>query len=160
MDSNRFDRLTRLVGSRRAFGLAIGSVTLLGFTEAATARNRRKKKRCKKIRKGPRCDGTTCEGFSVRTCHSKKSGRCRCREGTTCLPNDSCGPSCAPECPIGCFCAVGGEQVCLQTAFLCEDVSSCSSTVDCPFGTACTETRCGGPGAGEKRCVPLCNPPT
>jgi hypothetical protein len=155
MDSNRFDRLSRHVGSRRSVGLAMGAAMLLGLAEAATAK--KKKRRCKKIRKGARCDGTTCDGFSVSTCHSRKFGRCRCREGTTCLPNKSCGLSCTPECPDGCLCAVGGEQVCLDTAFLCEEVSSCASTADCPFGTACTETRCDGPGVAGKRCVPHCN---
>lgn len=161
MDRNHFDRLPRLMGSRRAFGLGLGAATLIGIADAATAK--RKKRRCKKIRKGARCDGTTCEGFSIRTCHSKKTGRCRCREGTTCLPNAFCGLSCEPECPAGCFCSTGeieGEpKVCIPSIGGCEEVPTpCATTTDCPQGTICLSLQCMD--GRRQRCVPLCNPPT
>lgn len=159
MDNNRFDRLSRQVGSRRSVGLALAATTLLGLAEAATAK--KKKRRCKKIRKGPRCDGTTCDGFSVKTCHSKKFGRCRCREGTTCLPNTSCGLNCTPECPDDCVCAFGliegGEShVCVTLFGGCENIPTpCETTTDCPRGTICISVQCMD--GSRKRCAPLCN---
>lgn len=156
MDEHHFDRLTRIISTRRIFGLGICAAALFGLTDAATAR-RRKKPNCKKFAiKPPRCDGTFCSKTRIRTC-APKYHRCYCREGTVCLRNGNCGLSCAEGCPESCFCATGDQAICLQAPYVCAEIPPCSSTADCPSRTACTVTECGPGATTEKRCVPLCD---
>ena len=157
MDSNQFDRLTRLVGSRRAFGLGVGAAALLGIADAATAR-KKNRKNCK--RKAIKiCTGNIC-GKRKNNCG--KTFNCRCRNGQTCLPNGSCGLACPAECPQergSCSCPSGGDQFCVHDDLSCDVTSKqCASLADCPVGSACADTECGPGGASEKRCVPLCHP--
>lgn len=155
MESKRFDQLTRLVSSRRTFGLVFGGATLLGLADGATAK-RRKKKNCKHFKIRVVCDGTTCLSHKVGTC-GKKFVRCTCGDGVTCLSNKGCGQACPPECPAGCTCASGDVQVCVKTGLGCNTTPiPCSTIADCPARTVCSETACGAGGATEKRCVLLC----
>lgn len=152
METQRFDRLSRSIGSRRTLGLALGAATLLGLVDDTSARRRRKN--CKKWRVKFSCRGA-CETFRTSSCGDKK--RCTCTGGTTCLSNKSCGLACPPECPAGCSCASGDQQVCVTANLSCDLTPRfCSSLGDCPAGTVCDDTRCGPGGDIERRCVRTC----
>lgn len=156
VDSSRFDRLTRLIGSRRRFTLGIGAAALLMLPDAVIAR-KKNRKNCK--RKAIKiCGGNTC-GKQKNNCG--KTFNCTCRGSQTCLPNGSCGLTCPTECPhepFACSCPTGGDQVCVQSEHCELPVRTCSSIADCPIRTVCVETECGPGGAIEKRCVPVCHP--
>jgi hypothetical protein len=156
MDVQRFDRLTRAIGTRRAFGLTLGAATLLGLTDVAAAR-RTNRKNCK-VKRIKICTGNNC-GKRKNNCG--KTYRCKCKGGQTCLPNKSCGTACLAGCPqepFACACPASGDQFCVRTDLACElTPKACDSMVDCPAGKVCAETAC-GPSGTEKRCVPLCHP--
>jgi hypothetical protein len=159
MDADQFDALTRSVGSRRGLLAAVlGGMSLLGLTDAA-ARKRRRRKQCwrKKIRIS--CEDS-CRFHNISNCR-KWDVRCKCPSGKLCLANKTCGLSCASndDCPAesGCTCSTSDPKVCLAAFTTCEDVlTTCETTADCPFRSFCDNTTCGEGGAAEKRCVPLC----
>jgi hypothetical protein len=158
MDTDRFDTLTRHVGSRRGIlAAALGGIPLLGFLADATAKKRRRKKHCARIKYRLRPD--TCPTIRTNTCGGKK--RVRCQTGKTCLGNKSCGLNCASsdDCPAesGCTCSMSEPKVCLAAFTNCDGVpTTCATTADCPIYAVCEDTDCGEEGATEKRCLPLC----
>jgi hypothetical protein len=157
MDSDQFDRLTRLVGTRRTFGLALSAGTLLGLADVTKAR-KTNRKNCK-VKRIKICHAAIC-GKRKNNCG--KTYHCKCRGGQTCLPNKSCGTPCPAECPqqpFACACPASGDQFCVQTDLSCElTAKQCSSMAECPAGRVCAETACGPGNTPEKRCVPLCHP--
>lgn len=110
VDSKHFDRLTRLIGTRRMFALGLGAATVLNLTDTATARKKNRKD-CKKPAIRLRCNGNTCgkQKFKMRDdlnceltptpCASIAdcpSGRA-CAE-TPCGPGDTIEKRCVPLC--------------------------------------------------------------
>jgi hypothetical protein len=160
MDSNQFDRLSRLVGSRRTLGLALGAASLIGLAGGASARKKKKSCRRKAIKVFcvDRCDTIR----DPSKCSRRK--RCTCKRGKTCLANKRCGLTCGADtdCPVdsGCTCSTGSPKVCLEAFTACDDVPrTCVGTADCPGYSYCHDTPCGEGGTNEKRCVPLCGYP-
>jgi hypothetical protein len=156
MDTDRFDALTRAVGSRRGIlAAALGGITLVRFIADATAKKRRKK-RCGRIKYRHRPD--TCYTFKTNKCGGKKT--LKCQTGKICLANKTCGLDCAAtECPadLGCICSMSEPKVCLAPFTACEEVpTACTSTADCPFYSVCDDAPCGEGDATETRCLPLC----
>jgi hypothetical protein len=162
MDAHRFDTLTRAAGSRRGIlAGALGIGALFGLTNAAIARKRRHKKPCSHKRIKVTCRERCGTFRNPNSCSRKK--RCTCKSGKTCLPNTSCGLSCATvDCPAGsgCSCSTSEPKVCLAAFTTCVDVpTTCETTADCPTFFACEVTACGEEGGTEKRCLPLCGHP-
>jgi hypothetical protein len=157
MDSNQFDRLSRLVGSRRTLGLALGAASLIGLAGGASAR--KKKKPCKHFRVRVTCRDRCGTFHNPNSCSRRK--RCTCKRGKTCLANKSCGLTCGADidCPVdsGCTCSISDPKVCLAAFSTCEDIPTlCDTTADCPVYSVCDDTTCGEGETAEKRCMPVC----
>lgn len=157
MESGRFDELSRRMASRRAVGLALGWLALLGLSAGGDAR-KSNRKHCK--RKAIKiCTGNTC-GKRKNNCG--KTYHCTCRGGQTCLPNGGCGIACPATCPQepgSCACPGSGDPYCVRDDLSCAlTPTPCSTMADCPAGRVCAETNCGSGGTASQRCVPLCHP--
>jgi hypothetical protein len=159
MDVNRFDKITRVVGTRRSVLVALlGGISLLGPYGAAARNKGWRKRKCgrKKIRVS--CEDN-CRTYKISNCRSKWK-RCTCPNGKICLANDFCGLNCAAKpCPegSGCTCSTTDPKVCLAPFTTCEEVPTrCETTADCPFRFSCDQVLCGEGGVAEKRCLPLC----
>ncbi len=116
MGSKRFDRLTRLIGTRRSFALGIGAASLLTLTNAATARKKNRKD-CRRPAIRLRCSGNTCGKQKFKKGCFKKTLNCTCRGDQICLSNKSCGVACPAECPQdggSCSCPESGDQFCVR----------------------------------------------
>lgn len=158
MDPHRFDAMTRTVGSRRGIlAAALGGTSLFGLIDA-TAKKRRRRKQCWRKKIGVSCEDN-CRFYKISNC-KERNKRCKCPSDKTCMPNESCGLSCAATpCPegSGCTCSTSDPRVCLAAFTNCEDVPTrCETTADCPFRFSCDDTPCGESGGTEKRCLPLC----
>jgi hypothetical protein len=157
MDEQRFDRITRSLGSRRGvFAALLGGAIALAHGDADAKRER--KKSCRHFRVKVVCRDRCGTLHNPNSCSRRK--RCTCKRGKTCLPNKICGLSCASAaCPAeaGCACSSSEPKVCLAPFTSCEDVSTaCETTAECPAHFSCDEAPCGEGGVAEKRCVPLC----
>jgi hypothetical protein len=139
MDSARFDRLTRVIGTLSTRRAALGLLSALGLAGALADDGDAKKKRkkckkkcgpCRKCKKGkckPKPDGADCGGGA--TC---QSGECVCP--TECCADSDCGSDCA---------------VC--------DSGQCVST--CPDGQVCQGDTCvASCPTGQKECNGVCIP--
>lgn len=138
MDGDRFDTLTRTIGSRRALVAAIagGFATLLGGGTAAAAPCPKGKKRCRRrcIARRHCCTTANCRPATTgRVC---RKGRCTCpaarpkRCGDRCLPAASCCSS--AECPAGTACSAAGVCVCPAES------TACGGRCGLPEGAPCT----------------------
>jgi hypothetical protein len=179
MDEDRFDTLTRNVGSRRTV-LSGALAALFGWTATVESeakpnqrsRCKRGKKQCrgKCIAKRKCCQNRDCpsrqrclaNGNCVCTTACCNRACCKdadCGAGSLCLSNGSCARVCGPGqpmCPNGCSCpatlSVDDRSYCLANGIgSCDDIPrSCTTSVNCPEGQVCQHTTCGD------RCFPLC----
>jgi Group XII secretory phospholipase A2 precursor (PLA2G12) len=93
---------------------------------------------------------------------SAQKGACDCCGTSTCpqsCAGSSCGslPACAPGGDCVCFTSTEGTGACVHGNTPCAGIQHCSTSADCPSGSACLFTSCCG---SFGVCGPLCNPIT
>ena len=167
MESNRFDALAQhLVGGSRllpdaprhrrgALAALVGGT--LGLASLARADAKKKKKKCKK-KTAPTCPaGQTCQTTGG-------TGGTTCPTGRILLSNGTCATTCASPGTFvegGCQCTTGtnteGQNLLTPSVAVAQCGSltrTCNSTAECPVGTMCLSTGCGG--ANPRRCHAVC----
>lgn len=179
MDSNRFDSLTRSIGSRRTV-LSGALAALLGWTateetEAQPKSRRRQCKGGKKLCRG-RCvskrkccrdsecpRGAFCSNSGNCICTTECCKNSDCETGSRCLKNGSCAKICNFStllCPGDCPCSfqtAENQQHCVESRGTCDGISKkCTSSAQCPEGQQCQQTPCGPDNTVVLRCFPLC----
>jgi hypothetical protein len=179
MDDQRFDQLTRLLGSgvsRKGFLRLLTGATVAGVAVVATERPA-PAKRHKGGGKGPKPQGEACGGDCTTDDDCGENSDCVCdtRSGTCAIL--TCGGTCAntDECRqqglAGCICffpagarrtGAEGEELGLCATELCggecSKPSDCSDTPGCTCDTTthqCVTVGCGGPCTKDSDCPDL-----
>lgn len=170
---------------RAAIGVAIAAILgtaatdetrgkarcLKAGTTCSSAKKKKKKKRtleevtASKATAAKCCSGTTCLTSSGMKPKAGKKGTCRCTGGKA-----NCNGTCTPldeiaVCPINEFprCLNRDDCLCTRTvegkAYCARSTSCdtpCTSSSQCPSGSACVATCCGAPGEASPHCLPSC----